>query len=762
VSWAGLWTTDSAQACRPAEGRVAVALRFAGPALLFGLRLWAAVSFALYVAFWLELDNAYWAGTSAAIVCQPSLGASLRKASFRMIGTVVGAVAIVVLTACFPQDRVGFLVGLAVWGAACGLVATILRNFASYAAALAGFTAVIIASDLLGATGGANGEAFTLAVTRVSEICIGIVCAGIVLAGTDFGRARHRLAAQLAALSAEITGGVSGTLAGPVGEETRSIRRDLIRRVIALDPVIDEAIGETYDLRYRLRGLQAAVEGLFVALSGWRMVANHLELLPNDQREREADAVLRSLPWELRSTLAQGDATRWTADPPRLRRACAAAVMALVALPAETPSLRLLADGTAEALIGISRALDGLALLTASEQGAPQARVARLRVPDWLPALVNATRVLIVIGAAEFFWIATAWPSGALAVTWSAITEAPIGILRALNGMVLLTASDQGAPQARVARLRVPDWLPALVNATRVFIVIGAAELFWIATAWPSGALAVTWSAIFVISFSPTADQAYANARSRLLGIGLAVALAAIVKFAVLPGSQTFVGLGIAVGLVLIPAGAISTLPWQTSSFGAIASWFVPLVAPQNQIIYDTQQFYNSALAIVAGAGAATLAFRLLPPLSPAFRARRLLALTLRGLRRLPMAPILPTRSRWESKGYSRLSALPEQAEPLQRAQLLAALSVGTEIIRLRRIARRIHLGVDVDAALEGVARRQSALAAERLALIYNALDVLSGVRPRAPITLRAQGSIRAISEALVRHGSYFDSEAIR
>jgi hypothetical protein len=39
---------------------------------------------------------------------------------------------------------------------------------------------------------------------------------------------------------------------------------------------------------------------------------------------------------------------------------------------------------------------------------------------------------------------------------------------------------------------------------------------------------------------------------------------------------------------------------------------------------------------------------------------------------------------------------------------------------------------------------------------------VSPGVGPKAPITLRAQGSIRAISEALVRHAAYFDSEALR
>jgi hypothetical protein len=49
------------------------------------------------------------AGTSAAIVRQPNLDASLRKALFCIIGTV----AIVVLTACFPQNRIGLLMGLA-------------------------------------------------------------------------------------------------------------------------------------------------------------------------------------------------------------------------------------------------------------------------------------------------------------------------------------------------------------------------------------------------------------------------------------------------------------------------------------------------------------------------------------------------------------------------------------------------------------------------------------------------------------------------
>jgi uncharacterized membrane protein YccC len=191
-------------------------------------------------------------------------------------------------------------------------------------------------------------------------------------------------------------------------------------------------------------------------------------------------------------------------------------------------------------------------------------------------------------------------------------------------------------------------------------------------------------------------------------------------------------------------------------------SHFIPLLAPANQMSYDPQQFYNGALAIVAGVGVAALAFRLLPPLSPARRSHRLLARTLRDLRRLTTGPIRRTANTWEGLVYSRLSALPEQAEPLQRAQLMAALSVGTEIIRLRRIARRFDQDVELDAALDAMAKGDSSAALERLARLGQRLASLPHPRPEARARLRTRGSLLAISEALAEHAAYFDSGARR
>jgi len=207
------------------------------------------------------------------------------------------------------------------------------------------------------------------------------------------------------------------------------------------------------------------------------------------------------------------------------------------------------------------------------------------------------------------------------------------------------------------------------------------------------------------------------------------------------------------------------TQPWQAAMFTAMTANFVPILGPANQNSYDPQQLYNAALAIVAGVGAAALAFRLLPPLSPALRTRRLLALTLRDLRRLTTGRI-PQNGRVTGKAayIGRLSALPEQAEPLQRAQLVAALSVGTEIIRLRHIARRFDLHNELDVALAALAQGDSVVA---IGMPRPARSQLGrAARHHAGhvgFRLRARGSILAMSEALLtHHAAYFDSGAAR
>jgi uncharacterized membrane protein YccC len=664
------------------------ALRALGPALLFGLRLWASVSLALYVAFWLQLDDPFWAGTSAAIVCQPKLGASLRKGWFRLIGTMIGATMSVVLVACFPQDRLLFLGSLTVWAAACAFAATLLRNFASYSAALAGYTVAIIAGDLLGYTGGVDANpAFLLAVSRASEICLGIVCAGVVLATTDYGGARLRLAAQFSDLLAGIATGFTHTLttAGREFTDTQPIRHEFVRRVVALDPMIDQTLGESARIRYHSPVLPNAVDGLARALCAWRAVANHLQRLPIDEGKQQAARVFEALPPVLRAEYQPGAAERWIGDPVALHRICELTVQRLLALPAASPSLRLLADKTAETFAGIAQALNGFALLVAD------------------PA--------------------------------------------------------QPIPGRGGKHVRVPDWLPALVNAGRAFVTIGAVSLFWIATGWPGGGNAITFAAVIGLLLAPRAEQAYGAALVFTVGILLDVVLTAFITFAVLPalGIERFAGFTLVLAVCLVPLGALlaqARQAWQVGVFTAMTMLFIPLLEPTNPMVYDPETFYNFAAILVFGAVTGVMSFRLLPPLSPAFRTRRLLALTLRDLRRLAIGH---SHNDWEGQVQGRLSVMPDQAEPMQRAQLVAALSAGSEIIRLRVLARHLGFAPQLDAPLATLAEGHSAQAIAQLYRLDDALATDAIAEAGRSALLRARASIIVLAEALTRHCGYFD-----
>jgi uncharacterized membrane protein YccC len=657
-------------------------LREATPAFLFALRFWASVCISFYVAFALELSEPSWAATTAAIVCTPVLGASLRKAGFRMLGTVVGAIGIVILSALFRQSREGFLVGLAVWCAVSAFVATLLRNFAAYAAALSGYTAAILASDVLGPVGVTNsGDITILAIDRALEICIGIVSAGVVLAVTDLGHSRRKLAAELTSLSMAIMDGLADCFltASHDISQSQAHRRDLLRRVIALDPMIDAAVGEASDLRYHSPVLQRAVSGLMETISAWRMAAYEIALNGDAATKGEANAVYNELPRARLSLDATGSARK----PAELRDACCEAVRALTRFNAESPSQRLLADSAALGMLGLARALNGLT------------------------GVVDPGDMIQVSGT---------------------------------------------------ARLRVADWLPPSVNALRVFLSVGAISLFWIASAWPSGALAITFCAVVVVLLPLQGDLAYSASMTFLKGTLLGAGVAAVLLFGVLPRATTFPSLCLTLGLALVPFAFLLARGRTPLLFFAASVNLLPMLSINNLITFDATLFWNNASGILVGIAVGAVAMRIVPPLSPAIRASRLLALALADVRRLARrASSRGQDDDWETRGVARLLAMPEQAEPLERAELIDAVAVGAEIVRFRSVAPRFVPRAVVDGALDAFAEGQSGEAIERFRAIDRQLAAVPAAEPGKRILLRLRASIRAITGQLAQFGAYFD-----
>ena len=97
-------------------------------------------------------------------------------------------------------------------------------------------------------------------------------------------------------------------------------------------------------------------------------------------------------------------------------------VRILVGLKTNNLSVRLTADGAANVASGLAVAANGLALLTNPANARDLPRSPQFFVADYLPAIVNATRVFFGVGAVVLFWIITEWSSGLLAVTFATVT----------------------------------------------------------------------------------------------------------------------------------------------------------------------------------------------------------------------------------------------------------------------------------------------------------------------------------------------------
>ena len=147
----------------------------------------------------------------------------------------------------------------------------------------------------------------------------------------------------------------------------------------------------------------------------------------------------------------------------------------------------------------------------------------------------------------------------------------------------------------------------------------------------------------------------------------------------------------------------------------------------------------------------------ILPPLSPAIRTRRLLALTLTDLRRLARQASPGRQDDWESRGVARLLAMPDQARPVERAELAAAVAVGKEIVWFRHVAPRFVPSAAVDTALSVLATGRSGEAIERLKEIDRQVAAMPAAQPGRRILLRLRASILVISGQLAQFGSYFD-----
>ena len=144
-------------------------------AVLFSINCFAAAALALAIGFGLDLPRPYWAVLTVYITSQPLAGGVRSKAIYRVIGTFSGALFTVFVLPPLVNQPLLLSLALAVWVGGCLGVSLLDRTPRAYVLMLAGYTATLIGFPTVG-----HPELiFDVAVSRVEEITLGILCATV-------------------------------------------------------------------------------------------------------------------------------------------------------------------------------------------------------------------------------------------------------------------------------------------------------------------------------------------------------------------------------------------------------------------------------------------------------------------------------------------------------------------------------------------------------------------------------------------------------
>ncbi|MBN8848382.1 MAG: FUSC family protein [Sphingomonas sp.] len=208
------------------DGGCVLIQRWGVDAALFSAKCFIGAMLAYWIALRIGLTRPYWAVATAYIVAQPLAGAAVSKAVFRLGGTLLGAVAAVVLVPNLVNAPELLTLALALWLGLCLYVSLQDRTPRSYVFLLAGYTASIIGFPSVEAPG----AIFTTALLRVEEISLGIVCGSLAQALILPQTVTRQLLVRIETILADVERWTRDALGEAGGE---ALDRD--RRRVALD-----------------------------------------------------------------------------------------------------------------------------------------------------------------------------------------------------------------------------------------------------------------------------------------------------------------------------------------------------------------------------------------------------------------------------------------------------------------------------------------------------------------------------------------------
>lgn len=620
----------------------ALALRgFTRSEWLFSLKSFAAAMLALFVASAAGLPRPFWAVLTTYVVAQPLAGTVRSKVFFRFCGTLVGSIATVVLVPTLSNAPELLVVALALWVGLCLYLSLQNRGPGSYVFMLAGYTAALIGFPAVEVPQ----QVFEIAVTRVEEIGIGILCATAV----------HSLVFPT---------GMAPTLLGLVDRtlsDTGRWFRDLLKPG-----------RKTADDR---RDVNLDRQRLAVDLTALRLLSTHLPFDTGPLR------------WSAGTVGAMQDAA--VALTPVLS-AVEDRLKALSALEGD------LAPDTMAVLAQTGRWLsatgveDGHGPVSAKLREELRASLRAfgggpLAAPEQPDAAGGSD-------AADAHWrrglrIALAERLDELADGWQKCCALRRAIGDGLDGRSRPLRNASGVGHRVLHR----DPGLALLSALAAVLAICLCGAFWIATAWPSGAGAIMMAAVFCCFFATLDDPSLAI--DSFLKFTLYSMPISLLYVLVLPSVQDFGLLVIVCAPVLLLLGCFTArpataVPGLVMTFGVLGT-----LTLHDTGSVDVPSFINSNLAQIVGISAAALVTRLVRTVGADRSARRIGRAIRRELGALAATPRAEARhDAYAVRMVDRISLIAPrlaQGDPVRRDaaadDMLRDLRTGADIVALQR-----------------------------------------------------------------------------
>jgi uncharacterized membrane protein YccC len=385
--------------------------------MIYSLKCFAAAMLALYLAFRFNLPRPFWAMMTTYVVASPLSGTVRSKAVYRFGGTVIGSIATVWMVPKLANAPELLSLALAGWVGFCLYISLLDRTPRSYVFMLAGYTAGLVGFPVV--TDPAT--VFDVALARVEEIGLGILCASVVHSLVLPHSLGSVLLARLDHAIGDAQRWIRDAVGGAQTEHGARARRTLAGDITEMRLMSTHLPFDTSHLRWTSGMIHALHDRLTAMVPLLLAVEDRLAAL------READPASLTPRWhkvldDIACWVEQGK----DADPAR-------AAQLHAALARVAP--RLGPDASWSAILQVNLATRLHALVEACEQGialrgqigavlaggAPAAPGKQPGGSAWVMhrdhgmALRSALAAVVAILACCAFWIFSGWPAGSAA-----------------------------------------------------------------------------------------------------------------------------------------------------------------------------------------------------------------------------------------------------------------------------------------------------------------------------------------------------------